>query len=229
MFLLFFHLFLSKLGEKYQLTKADCIMEYKIISSGSNGNCVIINNDVMVDCGVPFNKIKDELYSIKYLLITHAHSDHLNKVTLQQIMRKFPRITIIGNYEVHQALHTNIIANAVFEIKTDDYVFLPFECVHDVLTYGYTWECEGKNIIYCTDTSTMENAPPGMKYDYFFIESNHDERKLEDARNEYKGGYNPYLSGKRHLSTQAAKAFFYMNRKNEHAAFIELHKSSRFY
>lgn len=202
-------------------------MDYKIISSGSSGNCVVIK-DVMVDCGVPFNKIKDELYAIKYLLITHIHSDHLNQITLKQIMRKFPTIKIIGNYEVHQAAHCNIIANSGFDIVTPDYIFTPFEAVHDVLTYGFTWNCEGQRIIYCTDTSTLENAPDGI-YDYFFLESNHDEGKLEAARNESKGGYNPYLSGKRHLSTQAAKGFFYMYRRSPESVFVELHKSKRFY
>lgn len=203
-------------------------MNYKIISSGSKGNCVIINENIMFDCGVPFNKIKEELYEIKYLLITHIHSDHLNKVTLLQIMKKFPTIKIIGNYEVQQAFHVNIIANEGFPIETEDYTFLPFKCEHDVLTYGYTFEISGERIIYCTDTATMDFAPDYF-YDWFFIESNHDEKKLEAARNEYKGGYSPYLSGKRHLSTQQARAFFYMRRRSKESQFIELHKSQRFY
>lgn len=203
-------------------------MNYKIISSGSSGNCVIINENIMVDCGVPFSKIKEDLYFVKYLLITHIHSDHLNQVTLQRIIKKFPRIIIIGNYEVHNAAHTNIIANAGFPVVTADYTFYPFECEHDVLTYGFTFECDGKKVIYCTDTSSMEKAPDGQ-FDYFFIESNHDEEKLEAARGQKKGGYDPFLSGKRHLSTQKAKAFFYMRRRSNQAEFIELHKSARFY
>jgi hypothetical protein len=202
-------------------------MKYKIISTGSKGNCVIIN-DVMIDCGVAFKLIKEELYSIKILLITHIHSDHMNLKTLQQIMSKYPRIKIIGNYEVHDLWHCNIIANANFPIELWEYTFMPFECSHNVLCYGYTWNYEGNEIIYATDTSTLEFAPK-KKYDWFFIESNHDEAKLEAARGEKIGGYDPYLSGKRHLSTQQAKAFYYMNRKNQDSHFIELHQSSRFY
>lgn len=202
-------------------------MNYKVISTGSKGNCVIIN-DVMVDCGVPFKEIKEELYTIKYLIITHVHSDHMNLKTLEQICGKFPRIKIIGNYEVHNAWNCNFIANADFQIETEDYIFYPFECFHDVLVYGYTWNFKGQEIIYATDTSSLENAPK-MKFDFFFIESNHDEEKLEAVRNENKGSYNPYLSGKRHLSTQQAKAFFYMNRKTQDSKLIELHQSARFY
>ena len=60
-------------------------------------------NDVLVDCGIPFNKIKDELYEIKYLLLTHIHSDHVRPATLKSIKAMFPKIQVIGNYEVHQA------------------------------------------------------------------------------------------------------------------------------
>ena len=203
-------------------------MNHKIISTGSKGNCVILHDDVMVDCGVPFSKIKDELYSIKYLLITHTHQDHLILKTIRQIAENFPRIQIIGNYEVNDVYNCNIIANAGFEIVTDDYIFTPFQCIHDVLCYGYTWTFEDQEIIYATDTSTLEHAP-AKKYDWFFLESNHDEQKLEQVRNELKGSYSPYLSGKRHLSTQQAKNFFYMNRRDQNSQFIELHQSSRFY
>jgi phosphoribosyl 1,2-cyclic phosphodiesterase len=203
-------------------------MEYKVISTGSKGNCVVVGGDVMIDCGISFNKIKEDLYGIKYLIITHTHTDHLNTKTLQQIASIFPRICIIGNYEVHSIYNCNIIANAGFEIETDDYTFYPFELSHDVLCYGYTWTKEGKEIIYATDTSTLENAPE-KKYDYFFIESNHDEEKLAAVKNEKKGTYSPFASGKRHLSTQQAKAFYFMHRRDQESKLIELHQSARFY
>lgn len=202
-------------------------MFYEIISSGSKGNCVIIN-DVMVDCGVPFKKIDDYMYDIKYLILTHIHSDHVKSTTLASIKKLFPKIKIIGNYEVHHMFGVDLIANEGFEVMTDDYAFLPFECEHDVVTHGFTWQYGGKYIIYATDTATMEHAPD-LHYDYIFIESNHDERKLELAANNVKGSYNPYLSGKRHLSTQQAKTFYYTHRRNRDSHFIELHKSERFY
>jgi ribonuclease BN (tRNA processing enzyme) len=203
-------------------------MDYSIISTGSKGNCVIINKNIMVDCGVAFRSIKKYLYDVKYLLLTHTHSDHINRKTIQLIAEEFPKIIIIGNHEVHQVWNCSFIANAGFDIVTEDYTFTPFEALHDVLCYGFVFEVDGQRVIYCTDTGTMENAPEGV-YDYFFIESNHDEQKLEQVRNQYKGTYNPYLSGKRHLSTQQAKGFYFMNRRSPDSVFIELHMSERFY
>lgn len=203
-------------------------MIYEIIASGSKGNCVIIN-DVMIDCGISFKKINEYLYNIRVLLLTHIHSDHIKESTLRQIKKLFPKIKIIGNYEVHQMFGVDIVCNNNFLVKYLNYEFMPFLCEHDVLTYGYTWEYQGLNVIYATDTSSMKHAP-NKKYDYIFIESNHDEKKLEIARQATTiKGYDPYLSGKRHLSTQQAKGFYYSHRRSKESLFIELHKSERFY
>ena len=65
-------------------------MKYKIVSTGSQGNCVIIN-DVMVDCGVPFKDIEEDLYTMKYILLTHIHSDHINRTTLTKNKKEVPK------------------------------------------------------------------------------------------------------------------------------------------
>ena len=202
-------------------------MKYEIISSSSSGNCVIIN-DVMVDCGVAFSKIKKKLYKIRYLLLTHVHTDHINKSTLEKIKKHFPRITIIGNYEVHQVYEVHIISNSGYIPKIKDYKFLPFDCFHDVVTQGFAWEYKDKKIIYATDTASLRNAPK-YKYDYLFLESNHDSKLIEKIRGTRKGSYSPYLSAKRHLSTQDCREFYYLNRKDKDSELIELHKSSKFY
>ena len=203
-------------------------MYYEIISTGSEGNAVLIN-DVLVDCGVSFNQIKEHLYDVKYLLLTHIHGDHVKPSTLKSIKKLFPKIKIIGNYEVHQKFGVDIIANANYPVETDHYTFLPFECDHDVLTYGYTWQYGDLNIIYVTDTSNLDNAPD-LKYDFLFLESNHCEQKVESILlNPAKFGYNAYSGAKRHLSTQKAKAFYYMHRKDRNSELIELHRSKRFY
>ena len=209
-------------------------VQYEVIASGSSGNAVLID-DVLVDVGVSFQKIKPHLKHVNYLLITHTHSDHLNRRTFNRIRTLYPKIVVIGNYEVAQTVSVDIIANDQYPIETLDYTFLPIEVPHDVVTYGYYWKSlDGKNILYCTDTSSLDNildALPLTKFDYLFIESNHDERKIEMIRegSYSKYGYDAYGGAKRHLSVQQCKAFFYMKRRNKQAELIELHKSSRFY
>ena len=54
----------------------------------------------MIDCGIAFNKMKDELYKCQYLLITHDHKDHVKPEVLKHIAAEFPNIKIYSTYKV---------------------------------------------------------------------------------------------------------------------------------
>ena len=49
-------------------------MDYEIISTGSDGNAVIINGKVLIDCGVSFSALKPYYRNLKLVLLTHIHS-----------------------------------------------------------------------------------------------------------------------------------------------------------
>lgn len=203
-------------------------MNYKVLATGSKGNAVRIN-DVMIDCGIPFNRMKNDLYECRYLLITHTHSDHINKSTLKAIKKQFPRIEIIGNFEVAQSVGVSRICNPGYMVETNEYNFMPFQCVHDVECTGFVWQHKGNEIIYATDTNSLEFAPD-CKYDYMFLESNYDKYKIEAIKNPRKTyGYDVTDGAHRHLSTQRCKEFYYTHRKSKESPLIELHMSSRFY
>lgn len=203
-------------------------IDYEVIASGSSGNSVRIEN-VLIDCGVPQKKINKALYNVDFLLITHTHGDHLKPSTVNRIQRLFPHIKTVGNYEVAYKAKVDIVSSNFNQIELGEWKIIPFPCVHDVVTQGFVIEKDDLSIIYATDTANMDNAPKGKKYDYFFLESNHDEVKIEQARKSNKYGYDVWKSAQRHLSTQSAKAFYYINRKDKESKFIELHKSNRFY
>lgn len=200
-------------------------LNYNIIGSGSSGNCVVIEN-IMVDIGLPFKRIKEYLYDIDYILITHIHTDHIRKATYNQIRKLFPKIKFIGNWQVAQSYDMDYISNSGYPVKELDFELLAFECIHDVITHGYVWEAKGNRIIYATDTNNLDSAPSG-KYDYLFLESNHDETKIKMAK--ATKGYDPKLSAMRHLSTFKSKEFYYTHRRNRDSVWVELHKSERFY
>ena len=46
---------------------------YKIINSGSDGNCVIYHNSIAVDMGIAFKQIKPYLYDLKLILLSHVN------------------------------------------------------------------------------------------------------------------------------------------------------------
>ena len=49
-------------------------MPYEIILSGSRGNCIVLNNDIVLDIGVPYKKIEQRLKNIKVIFISHRHT-----------------------------------------------------------------------------------------------------------------------------------------------------------
>ena len=49
------------------------MLEYNIISSSSNGNCIIVKNSLMLDCGVSYKKIKPYLDKVKIIFISHIN------------------------------------------------------------------------------------------------------------------------------------------------------------
>lgn len=181
----------------------------------------------MIDCGVTYHKIEDRLYDIKYLLITHTHTDHLKVVTYNRIRKHFPRIKTIANWQVAAKVDVDRVVGDETIIKLKDRTIRSFPCVHDVVTHGFVIFKGDTSIIYATDTASLEHAPKA-KYDMLFLESNHDEKKLDMIRNG-DWGYDAWKGAMRHLSTQKSKAFYYMNRKDTHSEWIELHKSKRFY
>ena len=202
-------------------------LNYEILKTGSKGNCVVIE-DIMIDCGIPFSKMKEVLYDLKHLLLTHIHSDHIVPATLKRIKSLFPKITILGNYEVAQKYGVDIIVNHTFPVETQDYTFLPVKGIHDVVVTGYEFEVKGQQVCYMTDSNTYSHFE-GTEFDYFFIEANYDAKKLEEVAKIFKRkGYDPIASAQRHASLQAAKGFYYSNRRSVDSKLIELHMSDRF-
>ncbi len=205
-------------------------MQIKIIGSGSTGNSVVID-DILIDCGLPFNKIKDYLYDVKHLFITHIHGDHLKPSTLKRIQKEFPHITVYANYDVAQVYRVDKVFgdDTLIELSQAKTI-QSFPCVHDVPTHGFVITTMDERLIYATDTSSLDLAPAG-KYDTLMIESNYDEKKVDLIRNSCKKdyGYDVWANAKRHLSTQQCKAFYYTRRKSKKSRFYELHKSRRFY
>lgn len=49
-------------------------MPYEIIKTGSDGNCIILGDNIMLDIGVAYKNVKNYLKDIKFIFISHRHS-----------------------------------------------------------------------------------------------------------------------------------------------------------
>lgn len=202
-------------------------LDYHVIASGSSGNAVRIGS-VMIDCGIPFSKMKEDLYQCDTLLITHVHTDHLRKDTFEHIRKEFPRIKVYANADVAYRVQVDkVIGVKEFSIGKKRTV-IPFDCHHDALCTGFIIRMPGCDVLYATDTNRIDDID--IPLDYVFLESNYDAGKLKELRRQFSTkGYDPLDSSFRHLSTQRCKEFYYVNRRNKNSILVELHKSSRFY
>ena len=50
------------------------MLDYEILKSGSDGNCLILNKYMAIDMGVNYKHIKPYLKELKVILLTHIHS-----------------------------------------------------------------------------------------------------------------------------------------------------------
>lgn len=205
------------------------------IQTGSSGNCTVIEN-VMIDCGLSYSKIREELYNVDYLLITHIHGDHLKLNTYKKIRKYFPNITTISNWQVAERCSGDIdyVVNYGESEQIGEYTFHVFEALHDVVNNAYWWTAKDEegnefDVVFITDTCDFSSMPD-RKFDYLFLESNYDEQVVNALKNPRKTyGYDVKKNCKRHASTAAARGCYYLHRRNKESKLIEIHRSSRFF
>ena len=206
----------------------------KVISSGSEGNAVIYNNAIMVDCGVSFKALEAVKRSLKIVLLTHKHSDHLKIRTLQRLQAERPTLRVacgdflleelpcIKNIDVLQV--GKIYDYGAFKVS-------PVKLYHDVPNFGWRiFLPNGQKIFHATDTVHLEGIS-AKGYDLYAIEHNYCEEYIQEAIEEARanGEYtHAYGNINTHLSIQQARAFIEANRK-ESSEVLELHKSRSFY
>ena len=206
----------------------------KVISSGSEGNAVIYNNAIMVDCGVSLKALEAVKRSLKIVLLTHKHSDHLKIRTLQRLQAERPTLRVAcGNFLLEELpCIKNIDVLQVGKIYDyGAFKVSPVKLYHDVPNFGWRiFLPNGQKIFHATDTVHLEGIT-AKGYDLYAIEHNYCEEYIQEAIEEARanGEYtHAYGSIKTHLSIQQARAFIEVNRK-ESSEVLELHKSRSFY
>lgn len=206
----------------------------QVISSGSEGNAVIYNNAIMVDCGVSFKALEAVKRSLKIVLLTHKHSDHLKIRTLQRLQAERPTLRVAcGNFLLEELpCIKNIDVLQVGKIYDyGAFKVSPVKLYHDVPNFGWRiFLPNGQKIFHATDTVHLEGIS-AKGYDLYAIEHNYCEEYIQEAIEEARanGEYtHAYGNINTHLSIQQARAFIEANRK-ESSEVLELHKSRSFY
>ena len=210
------------------------MIQTQVISSGSEGNAVIYNNAIMVDCGVSLKALSEVKRSLKIVLLTHKHSDHLKIRTLQRLQAERPTLRVACGDFLLEELPCIKNIDVLQVGKLYDYGAFkvsPVKLYHDVPNVGWRiFLNNGQKIFHATDTVHLEGIT-AKGYDLYAIEHNYCEEYIQQAIEEARanGEYtHAYGNINTHLSIQQARAFVETNRK-ESSEVLELHKSRSFY
>ena len=205
-------------------------MNYKILASSSKGNATLIEN-ILVECGLPFSKIKPHIQNIEYVLLTHIHSDHSKKSAIIKLAVEKPSVRWIVPEWISKELELMGVSN-VYEVQMnqplmmDGILFAPFKLYHDVDNCGWRIKINDELVFYATDTRTLSGIS-ARGYNYYFLEANYDEEKIqEDIRKDILATGFSYKIGamNSHLSYQESVGFFNRNAKKG-SVYIPMHQN----
>lgn len=167
-------------------------MTYNILESGSKGNCTIIDEIIMIDCGVSFKKLLPHYQKIEVILLTHIHGDHFNKKTIKRLAKEKPLLKFMcGEHLIAELLECGVDYRNITRVEIKNiysfgsYEVRPIYLYHDVPNFGYKIFKNDKKLIYATDTYTLEGIT-AKNYDYYLIEGNYYEDEIEEKIKEKK-------------------------------------------
>lgn len=205
---------------------------YNIIASGSDGNAVLyFDNTFLIDLGVSYKEIEPYENDIKFVFITHIHSDHFNKSSIKTLANKKPLIQfIVGDYLKEEMLKlvreeqlVIVEPNRKYRLFKDFYIS-PFNLYHNVDNMGLKFEYKVIKVFHATDTYTLEHIE-AINYDYYMIERNYDEEVVEDIIKKADKFTYVKKSVENHLSKQSGELWLAKNNLNKKGKVVYLHES----
>lgn len=211
-------------------------MNYNIICTGSNGNAVVIEDKILIDCGVSFSKLKQYYKKLQIVLLTHIHTDHFNKTTIKRLAIERPTLRFACcNWLVNELVQCGVnkrnidVLNVGVWYNYGGFKISPILLYHNVEQCGYrvfiNYPDGIKKIMYATDTNKLDGIT-AKNYDLYMIEANYTENDIQErinakkALNMYCYEYDAMLN---HLSKEKCDEFIY-NNMGENSKYVYLHQ-----
>ena len=211
-------------------------MTYDILATGSSGNAVVINGEILIDCGVPYKTLEQSGYipKLKLVLLTHSHGDHLNPATVRALHKERPALRwVCCEWMALHLLDAGVDKRAIILIKPERWYQCGFpiqfkaETIpHDVENCGYHLKLDYETLFYATDTGTLDGIK-AKGYDLYLIEANHRQAeiaaRIEDKLSRGEFSYE-YRAAQNHLSYEQATEWLAQNAgPNSRCKFLHQH------
>ena len=209
-------------------------MRYNIIGSSSKGNCIVVEDILMLDCGVTYTKIKKHLSKTKLIFISHSHQDHLLPSTIKKIAYNFPTIKFLTGSEVvvEKLVECGVNKKNIYILKSDKKYDLRLlkvkleELYHDTSNYALKWQINGKKGIYIVDTNSVDHIQ-AKDYDLYLIENNYQKALLQEHIDNCEDENMLYYLNRvphTHLSSEQANSFLIEN-MGDNSVYEYIHQS----
>lgn len=150
----------------------------KTLSSGSHGNCYILecgNEQLLIELGISWKDIlrglNFDLSRIVCCLVSHRHGDHLNVSAITNAIKC--GLSVFSNADVNSTYPQVKVLKKGIKMRVGGFKVQAIPLVHSVECYGYIIEHEecGK-IIFCTDTNQIPYRFKGVQH--YLVEANNE-------------------------------------------------------
>lgn len=209
------------------------MIRYDIIATGSDGNATVIEDKILIDCGVPFGKLKRHAPALKLVLLTHIHSDHFRRPTIKKLAKERPTLRFgCARWLVDALLNCGVSKSNIDVLDAGTgygygiCTIFPLELVHNVPNLGYKIHfSNGDKMIYATDTNNL-NGITAQNYDLYMIEANYAEaaiaEKIEKKTAAGQFAYEMQVVNN-HLSKEKCDDWLYRN-LGERSQYVYMHQ-----
>ena len=217
-------------------------MTCDVIATGSRGNAVVLDGNILIDCGVPFRDLEGIYQKLAIVVLTHIHGDHFAPETLRQLAFRRPTLRFLCPPWLHQPLRSIGISEKVIDTASTAYVLsygrLPggsFPGVvfhmdpipHDVPNCAWHIFFGGSEAaLYATDCGSLD-AVEARDYDLYLLEANYKEDELEERMQQKlaagRYAYEPRAAAN-HLSQEQAKRWLAENAREGRSKVLFLHQ-----
>lgn len=207
-------------------------MIYNIIETGSKGNAIVINDNILIDCGVSFKKLAPIYKELKIVLLTHIHNDHFNKTTIKKLGIERPTLRfaccewLVDNLidcGINKSNIDSLEINKIYDYKL--FKICPIKLYHDVENCGYRIYIDNQKMIYATDTKTLEGIT-AKDYDLYMLEGNYVEEEMQERikeKEQNKQFVYEYRVIDTHLSKEQCDEFI-LDNANNNSEYVYLHE-----
>lgn len=197
-----------------------CNIPYTVIGTGSTGNAVLLNNRILVDCGVSYRDIAPHTRQIQLVLLTHCHGDHFNLSTVRRLAAERPSLRFAGGAWLLQEMVDAGISKRNIDVlecgKMYNYgiaSIIPVRLNHNVPNCGYKIHFAGGKVFYATDTNDL-NGIFAKDYDLYLVEANYEDeeirRRIKQKEIDGEFAYEKNVLHN-HLSKEKCDAWIYAN------------------